>query len=182
MPMMSMGATYTEGAASVAGHSVDSWSMEFQFDENNPAVMQMQMAMMMIAGPGGFGGFMAELDHSLVMTMSKNPRLMESAIEAAEHGGGIGNNPAILAAAEHLPANRALEMYVGVEEMFVMFGAMAAMGQLPIQVDLPETVPAIAMGLSIGRGGALGMVFVPMEVLEVAGQLAGQGGGTENDF
>ncbi len=183
MPMVSMGATYTEDAASVADHSVDSWSMEFQFDENNPNVMQMQMAMMMIAGPGGFGGFIAELDNSIVMTMSKNPRLMESAIEAAEHGGGIGDNPAIRAAAEYLPANRALEMYVGVEEMFVMFGAVAAMGQLPIQVDLPDTAPPIAMGLGIDRGGALGTLFVPMEVLEVAGQLAEQqGGGMNNDF
>ncbi|MCH7962126.1 MAG: hypothetical protein IIC49_07300 [Planctomycetes bacterium] len=186
MPMMSMGATYTEDAASVAGHAVDTWSMEFQFDQNNPAVIQMQMAMMMIAGPGGFGGFIAELDRSMVMTMSLNPRLMESAIEAAEHGGGMGDNPMILAAAEHLPANRALEMYVGVEEMFVMFGALAAMIQLPIQVDLPDDVPAIAMGLSIVRGGALGMVFVPHEVLEVAGQLAdqlpGQGVGMESDF
>ncbi|MCH9057817.1 MAG: hypothetical protein IIB55_04215 [Planctomycetes bacterium] len=186
MPMMSMGATYTEDAASVAGHAVDTWSMEFQFDQNNPAVIQMQRAMMMIAGPGGFGGFIAELDRSMVMTMSLNPRLMESAIEAAEHGGGMGDNPMILAAAEHLPANRALEMYVGVEEMFVMFGALAAMGQLPIQIDLPDDVPAIAMGLSIGRGGALGMVFVPHEVLEVAGQLAdqlpGQGVGMESDF
>lgn len=186
MPMMSMGATYTEDAASVAGHSVDTWSMEFQFDQNNPAVMQMQMAMMMIAGPGGFGGYIAELDHSMVMTMSLNPRLMESAIEAAEHGGGIGDNPMILAAAEHLPANRALEMYVGVEEMFVMFGAVGAMMQMPMQVDLPDLIPHIAMGLSIGRGGALGMLFVPREVLEVAGQLAdqfpGQGGGMESDF
>ena len=186
MPMMSMGATYTEDAASVAGHSVDTWSMEFQFDQNNPAVIQMQFVMSLIAGPGGFGGFIAELDRSMVMTMSLNPRLMESAIEAAEHGVGLGNNPMILAAAEHLPANRALEMYVGVEEMFVMFGAVAAMMQMPMQVDLPEPVPHIAMGLSIGRGGALGMVFVPREVLEVAGQLAdqfpGQGGGMESDF
>ena len=60
------------------------------------------------------------------------------------------------------------------------------MMQMPMQVDLPEPVPHIAMGLSIGRGGALGMVFVPREVLEVAGQLAdqfpGQGGGMESDF
>jgi hypothetical protein len=182
VPMVGFDGSYTKEATTIAGHDVDAWSLGFEFDSNDPSMMQAQMIVPLLFGPGGFGGFSTAVEGGLVETMSQNPRLMEAAIEAAQNGGGLSTNESIRSVAKYLPSNRAFEFYIGAEEVFTMAGALAAMGQLPADFELPEGVPPIATGFGYNDGGAQAAVFVPIEVIQFGAQVGEMMGGMGGDF
>ena len=177
VPMVLFEGTYTENVTTIAGHDVNVWSMDFDFDSTDPTLMPIQMVIQLLVGPGGLGGFIATVDGGVVSTMSQNPRLMEDALDAATNGGGLSTNEDIVSASKYLPSNRAFEFYLGLDELFSMAGAFSTMGMLPIDLELPEGVPPLAAGFGYSNGGARGTIFIPVELIEFAGQMNEMTGG-----
>ncbi len=177
LPMVEFDSSYTKEVRTIAGHEVDAWSLGIELDASDPPMMQAQMIVPMLFGPGGLGGFSAVVEGGLVETMSQNPKLMEDALEAATNGGGLSTNESVMSVSKYLPSNRAFEFYIGAEEIFSMAGALAAMGQMPMDFELPEGVPPIATGFGYSDGGAHAALFVPMEVIEFGLQINQMMGG-----
>jgi len=73
-------------------------------------------------------------------------------------------------------------LYLGSQELFSMAGAFAAMGQLPMDFELPEGVPPVAAGIGFQGGGAETTVFIPSQVIEFAGQMAMMAAPPPDDF
>ncbi|MCW5776416.1 MAG: hypothetical protein KIS87_08270 [Phycisphaeraceae bacterium] len=177
--------SYTPGAGEAAGVKYDAWSMTMSIDFNAPNAMeaqQMQQAMMMMFGPtGGPSGFLAATEGGLVQTMSRNSQLLTMAIESAKSGNGLGAEKGIASVAEHLPAGRSFEAYVGVQKVMESVGSvMAMMGGFPMpRVD--GELPPIGLAASTHDAGLRATVYMPNKVMDVFRQL-GEVFGGEDDF
>lgn len=174
--------TFERGAAQVEGVDLHRWGMKMTFDPAEPSAQQAQMGMMMVFGPaGGPSGFHAAVDNGLITTFSQNTPLMGSAIRAAKAGDGLGQSPAILAAAGHLPENAAMQLFIGtgaiaqqVSGVMAMFGAGVDLG------DVGDLSP-ISIGAAMQDGGGLVRLHVPADVLELTTRLAEMGQAQQGD-
>jgi hypothetical protein len=159
--------TYKPEAAEIAGVKVDSWTMNMEFDPNDPVAAQGQMMMGMLMGQGGLAGMSAAVDSGLVTVMSQNTPLMTSAIEAAKSGKNtLGDDALLKDAASHLPADRTMEVYVGVKALMdAGVGAMAMFGGGP-EIKVPAQLSPIAIGGTMNHGGVDLRFFVPSDVIK----------------
>lgn len=169
--------TYEEGAAEAGGAKIDKYSMLGQVDPNSPMAMQMQQAMMMMYGAaGGPSGFVAPVEGGVIQTMTPNTPLVTAAMESAKTGKGLSEHAELKAVADKLPANRAMEMFIGVRSILDMIGPF-----LPIAADAPAVIPPIGMGLAATEGGGQFRVYVPNAVLETIAGFAEEAAGEEMD-
>lgn len=184
---VSLTTSYKAGAATVAGTSADEWQVGMKTDPNSPAAQQSQMMMVTLFGPKGSpGGYVAAAKSGVVMTMSKNSPLLESALKAAGGDGPFfSSDPGVQAVAAKLPAGRIFEVYVGVKDILNMVLPFAAMfGAGPIQVDIPADLAPIGMGGTSQDGTMRISTYMPTAVLKTFSSLAhemNQGGGDGQD-
>lgn len=168
-------ASYKAGAKEVAGVKADEWELKMEPDPNDPAAMQMQMAMgMFLGGDGTMKGYAASVDGAVIQTMSLNTPLLESAVKAAADGKGLGEDAGIKLVSGMLPANRSAELYIGTRELMETVQNFMAMFGSPAEFKLPETLPPIGVG-AVTEGGAFRVRFVlPNEVMKTLGEVAKQ--------
>lgn len=164
--------SYQDGATTISNTSIDSWSVRMQFDPNVPEAAQVQMITSTIFGPeGGPSGYVAQTDDGVIMTLSRNSQLMERAISAAREGNGLGTNETMRRIAEHLPADSTFEGYLNVGGVLRSVGGMMAMMGMPMQLDLPENMPPVAMGATTNDGGVRTKIFVPTDVMKAVREI-----------
>ncbi|MBL9000489.1 MAG: hypothetical protein JNK25_05070 [Phycisphaerae bacterium] len=166
--------TYKAGTAEVSGIKVDSWSMTMDIDQNDPTAMQAQMMSSMLFGMGEFGGMNAPVDGGVVSTYSMNTPLLTSAIEAAKTGNGLASASDIKEAASRLPADRSLELHIGVKPLLDAALGLAAMFGGGPDVTLPEKISPISIGASTTNGGMVLRVVLPMDTMKAFGDIAKQ--------
>ncbi len=169
--------SYTEGAQEIAGKKVDTYTLQMMPDPaaaQNQAMAQMGMpaGMMpqLLYGPaGGPSGFVAAGKDYVVVTASPNTPQLTNAIKAAEGENGLLANPGVRAVSDALPANRGLEVYVGLDQILNVVGPMAQMftGQ-PFQ-QAPVSAP-IALAAAPEDGGVLLRVYLPDQAIKSANQ------------
>lgn len=182
-PGMTMKTTYTRDALSVAGASVDSWTVGMQLDPDSPMAQQMQMGMMGLFGPtGGPSGYMAEIDGGVVGTLSQNRRLLETAINAARGGDGLADRAEMKAASSNLRGNNIAELYVGVGNILSTVTSVMGMMGMAMDVDIPANVGSVPLAVGSMEGGVRIRTFVPTNVIVTVSELAAyfqamQGGG-----
>lgn len=175
---------YTDGAGEAAGTKYDAWSMTMSIDFNAPNAMeaqQMQQGMMLMFGPtGGPSGFLAATEGGLVQTMSRNSQLLAKAIESAKSGKGLGAEKGIASVAEHLPAGRSFEAYVGVQRVMESVGSMMAMmGGFPMP-RVEGELPPIGIAATTHDAGLRATVYLPNKVMDVFKQLGDAFGGEDD--
>ncbi|MEQ8846008.1 MAG: hypothetical protein RIB58_14265 [Phycisphaerales bacterium] len=162
--------SYRPEARTIEGVTVDEWGVATNIDaENNEQAMQAQMAMSMMFGSNGLGGYMASSDNGVVMTMSRNSQMLTQAMATANDGGGLGTNAELNAISNKLPENRALEMYIGVDKLLgigaAFLGEVPPMPPVGIVAASGDGTAEIALHISpavISKGMELGMMFGAM--------------------
>ena len=167
--------TYRPEARTIEGVTVDEWGMTTNIaGEANEQAMQAQMAMSMVMGSNGLGGYLASSDNGVVMTMSRNSQMLTQALESANNGGGLGANAELSAISNRLPQNRAFELYIGVDRLLgvgaAFLGEIPPMPPVGIVAASGDDTAEIALHISptvIAKGMELGMMF---------GALGGMGG------
>lgn len=164
--------SYRPEARVIEGVTVDEWGMQTNFEgEPNEQTMQAQMAMSMLMGSNGMGGYITSTDKGVVMTMSRNSQMLTQTLGTAKNGGGLGVNAEIAAISAKLPDNRAMEMYIGVDKLLGIgaaflgeippmppVGIVAASGQDTAEIALHISPVVIAQGMQLGMmfGGGMG--------------------------
>jgi hypothetical protein len=155
-----------------AGRPVQSWSVRMQPERGNPAAQQAAQMQMMLFGPAGMGGFAAKSERGVVMTFSRNSDLLQQSLNAANTDAGLRQEGGIQAVQQHLPEGRTFEAYIGLRHILeTALGFMGMMGAAPMDFDVPETMPPIAMGATTSSGGVRMAMFVPAEVISTIREL-----------
>lgn len=159
--------SYRPEARVIDGVTVDEWGVATNIDgEANEQAMQAQMAMSMMFGSNGLGGYIAPADNGVVMTMSRNSQMLTQTLGTAKNGGGLGASDAISAISAKLPDNRALEFYIGVDHLLgigaAFLGEIPEMPPVAIVAASGDGTAEIALHVSpavIAKGMELGMMF-----------------------
>lgn len=176
---VSTNTTYRPEARTIDGVTVDEWGVATNIEgDANEQAMQAQMAMSMVFGSNGLGGYVAPSKNGVVMTMSRNSQMLTQTLSAADNGGGLGASDAISAISARLPDNRAFEMYIGVDNLLrigeAFLGDIPPMPPVGIVAASGDGTAEIALHISpavVSQGMQLGMQFGPM-----------MGGGPGMDF
>ena len=159
--------SYEAGAGSVDGVSLDGYSV--QMDAGDAMNMQMKSMMQMFFGAGNNGpaGFVAKADKGVVVTMAKNSTLAGEAIKAANGADGLGANASIKSVAAELPSGRTAEVYLGVGKLAEMAFSVMAMQMGPVDIEIPEDLAPVGIGVASQQGGVDIRLFAPTSVLEL---------------
>jgi len=163
---------YTESAKEVAGQSVDSWSMSIEGDPQMK--MQMEQGMTMMFGPAGPGGYIAEVEGGVLMTMSRNTRLLESGIESAKNKGGLAENKILADVNDLLSPNPSAVSYLGVGAILEQASPFMAMFMPGLEIDQDQlrTMPPLAGSLSFADRGMQASFAVPAPTVKTGIDIA----------
>jgi hypothetical protein len=164
-----------------AGRQVQSWSVRMQPERGNPTAQQAAQVQMMMFGPTGMGGFVARGERGVITTFSRNSDLLEQALNAANTDAGLSQEEGIRAISQNLPQGRTFEAYIGVRHILeTALGFMGMMGGGPVDFEVPETMPPVAMGGTTSEGGVRMTMFVPTEVMSALRELQESMGGDDD--
>lgn len=186
---MSIDTNVSPDAISIDGTSLTSYGMTFQMDPDamggGMMPMDPSMVMGMVFGPsGGPAGYIGEVKNGVIQTLTQGPSLTKRALAAATSGEGLGTGERISRVADALHADRAAEIYVGVDEILNAVGPMLMMfGAIP-DFEPMNAMDPIALGMTFDNGGLVGRVHVPMTTFETLLTLVpdeAMGGGGNND-
>lgn len=176
---MSITTTYEPASADAAGMKVDTWQEKMSPSANGDGG-QMAMVLPMIYGPaGGPGGYIAKVDGGLYQTFSKNTALLEKAVGTGKGEEALSKDKATAQVGERLPRDRILEVFIGVKSILETVQPLLAMAGMPMDFEVPATLPPVGMGIGPEEGVARIGLYVPAPVIKtVAKMVAGmQGGG-----
>jgi len=170
--------TFESGGGKVGGKAVDTWGMRMQIDPNNPAAQQLGQMQMMLFGPTGLSGYIAQTDGGVVMTYAKNSDLMTKALDAAKAKNGLNSDAGVKSVSDQFPAGRSFEAYIGVHSILeTALGFAGMMGAAPPDFQLPDNLPPIGISGTTADGGVRMTAFMPTKVMLTIKSLAEQMGG-----
>lgn len=195
---MTISTNVTPDAVTINGTSLTSYGMRFQVDPNAAAAMggampgmDPAMAMQMVFGPaGGPAGYLGEVKNGVIQTLTQGPELTKRAIAAANSGEGLGTNDRMQRVAKALHADRAAEVYIGVDEILNTVGPMLMMfGAIP-DFQQVDAIDPVGLALTFDNGGIVGQLHMPMDTFKTivkmvpndAGNNRGRGGDDGFDF
>jgi hypothetical protein len=149
---------------------VDSWTTTMTFDPNDAQAGQMEMGLNMILGGNQVSNMAAAVDGGMIVTMSKNSRLMRSAVTASKGGPGMISDESLRSVQAMLPAKRSFEAYVSVK------GVMEAVrdSMMMDEADMPLPARTAPLGLAgTTNGGAMTLrLVVPADAMPVIAEAA----------
>ncbi|MEM8782953.1 MAG: hypothetical protein AAGE65_08870 [Planctomycetota bacterium] len=153
---------WTENSLTLDGVDVHQYDLKLELP---PQLMAELGPAAMMMGNAGTSGYIAGIDGKVIVTTVSDPQLMTEGIDAVKNGGGLGAADAVGEAREALPEGAVMEMFVsldGIAEAVNPFMMMFAGG---MQLEVPEDISPIAMGLGT-EGTAMGAkVVVPTSAL-----------------
>jgi len=158
----------TEGAKTVDGVKLDSYSMSVTPDPNNPQAAQMQQMMAMIYGPNGMGGLMGVVDNkTFIALQGANDKLISDAIAAAKSQKDVlGSSKGVQSVSGQLPKQRMLEEYIALDNI-VSAGVRYAQGfGLQVKMKLPQDLPPIGVAAGTEGPAIRGEVFIPSQTVQ----------------
>ncbi len=161
-------ATCDTSAKTIAGVTVDAWSMRMTPDPEAPEAAQMNMVLPMIFGPNmGPSGYYAAVEGGIISTLSQNDDLMARAIEAARTGQGLGENAKVRGALANHPDGTFAIALIDVGTITQQVMQMAAMMGQQVPVEVPKDMAPVSVSLSAADGGLEGRVHLPKSMLEL---------------
>lgn len=162
---------WTEGEKEVAGMKVDTYEARLTPSDDNP--MAAQFGAMIFGPAGGPSGYIAKVDGGVITTMSKNSALMASAIAASKGEKSLGAETVITQVGDKMPRGRAAELYIGAKGILDTILPAAAMFGMPVPaLDIPETLPPLALGITPQAGTLQGSIYLPAPTLKVIAEVA----------
>lgn len=166
--------SYEVAAREIAGQSVDVYSMKMTSSDVNIGP-QLDMMTMAMYGPSGANGFVATGNSGLLMTMTRNSRLMEAAINAAKGQSAAFNaSDSTRAVSDRLPPGRILEGYIGLKGIADNALPMLAM-QFggAIDLEVPENLSPIGFAAATADGGMSFGIVIPNDSMAFIARLSG---------
>lgn len=177
--------TYQPDAVEVSGAKASKATVKIEPGIDSDPMVGQVMAMMM--GPTQqIEMLSAPVNGGVVTTMSNNPPLLASAIDAAKSGTGLGADKGVKAIREMLPGNRVMEGYFGTKAVLDTAVPMLAMMGMGDEIDVPASMNPMGFAMTSGEGGMSLTMVIPADNLkffsEIAKQMqAMQGGGDMGD-
>lgn len=172
-----------KGPAEVNGKKADAWSMRLL---PNPDAPEMAQAMVYIYGlAGGPNGYSVRGENFLVQTYAKSTEQLNAAVKAANGENGLTTDTFVKQVGEQLAPGRAAEIFISTKTVIDSVLPLAGAFLGGVQVDLPEQLPPVALGISTDAGAARSTVYIPNSVIKAfadiakAVQAAQAGGGEE---
>lgn len=166
--------SYQAGAKEVNGVKVDKWTNKMETDPNSPMAMQVEMMKSFVFGSEGkLSGYVAPAEGGVITTMSENSELLKSALEAAKGGKNITSDPSFASAQSLLIGNRVVEGYIGTKSLMETIGGLMSMYGGP-EMQAPDKVSPIAMGLVSDSGGMAFRLAMPTDVIQMIANTAGK--------
>lgn len=132
-------------------------------------------------GARGLNGFVKQRDDGIVVTFSQRPDVYSRALEAASGAKSLAQDDTVRSIEEWLPAERDVEVMVGVGQLVNLVGQIAASFTSEEQAKsmlpaVPRDANPLALAVEIGEGRARVVTVVPADVLKAAAAARGQGG------
>ncbi len=159
-------------AVTIDGVALTSYGVTFKVDPNAMQGMGAMpidptMMMQMMFGPtGGPAGYLGEVEGGIIQTLTQGPELTKRAITAAKQGKGLTTNAGLARVAAAMPADRAAEIYIGVDEILNAVGPMMMMfGAIP-EFEPVDALDPIGLAMTFDDGGFVGRAHMPNATLQ----------------
>lgn len=166
---------------------IDVWTTNFEFDEADEDGGQLAMAMGMIMGGTQITNMAAPVENGVYYTMSRNSRLVRSAVNVSKSGQGQETDPLLAKAREGLPEKRSFEFYLGVKP--VMEAVRDTMMLEEADLPIPAGAPPIAAAGTTHGGAMVVRLFMHRDSMKAVDKTVetlraglGGGGGGETQF
>lgn len=124
-------------------------------------------------GSRGLNGLVKQREDGLVFTFSQRPDVYGRAVEAAAGTKGLSTDDTVRSIEEWLPAQRDVEVMVGVGPLVGLVGQIASsfVSEEQVRSMLPAVdrdAAPVAIAAEIGAGRAAVVTVIPAEVLKIA--------------
>ena len=158
----------TEGAKTVDGVKLDSYSMTITPDPNNAQAAQVQQMMGMIYGPQGMGGLMGVIDNkTFVAFQGANDKLIADGIAAAKSQKDVlSTSQGVQSVSAQLPKQRWLEEYIALDNIVSSGVRYAQAFGLPVKMKVPQDLPPIGIAAGTEGPALRGEVFIPSQTVQ----------------
>lgn len=152
----------------VDGVTLQSYTMKFNFDPNDPQSAQAQQMITMMYGRDGMKGVMGAVnDNTFLTATGASEQMLADAIAAAKKDeNNLDRTAGVRKLAGELPKQRAMEFYVAVDNIArAVVNAMKQQG-VAVQFKLPPNLPPIAV--SAGTEGSTARVegVIPTQLIQ----------------
>jgi len=124
-------------------------------------------------GSRGLNGLVKQREDGLVVTFSQRPDVYGRAVEAAAGAKGLAADDTVRSIEEWLPAQRDVEVMVGVGPLVGLVGQIASsfVSEEQVRSMLPAVdrdAAPVAVAAEIGAGRAAVVTVIPAEILKIA--------------
>jgi len=132
-------------------------------------------------GSRGLNGFVKQRDDGVVVTFSQRPDDYSRALEGAAGTKSLAQDDTVASIEEWLPAERDVELMIGVGQLTNLIGQIAASFTSEEQAKsmlppIPRDANPLAVAIEIGDGRARVVTVVPADVLKAAAAARGGSG------
>ncbi len=188
--VMKINGKYSSDVLQIEGVSVDDYQLQYELPPQIMQEMGPAAPFMMMMGATGQSGYVAAKGDYVITTNSRDAKLLKQALAGLDQNAGMGTGDGIEKVRRTAGFGPSMyETYISVSGIVdgTVNMMMAMMGQQPFPV--PNDLPPVATALGLANGGAIGRMFVPMEVLKfgkdtfdhATGMMGPQGGGEGQD-
>jgi hypothetical protein len=133
-----------------------------------------------IFGSRGLNGLIRSSSDGVVVTFSQRPDVFARAIEASQGSKALASDATVQSIEEWLPAQRDLELMVGVGQLVTLGRQIASsfVSEEQLKQTLPEVdkgAEPVAVSVDVGEGRVRGVVVVPAAVIKMGAGLGARG-------
>lgn len=157
---------FKKNALELDGQQVHQYSMKTNFPPEVAAQMGPFLDML-----GTQSGYIAKSKSGIVTTVGADPTLLREALKTAEGGSKLGNNEGVMNISKQLGPDRVTEMYINVGELGKMVLGFVRMFNPQINVQLPQNMDPIGVGVSAGHNGMATRAFIPMSIIKTTSDM-----------
>ena len=121
----------------------------------------------LVFGPRGMMGLAKEVPNGLVLTFSRRPDVLQRAIDSASGGQSLASDPVISAMRGWMVPNPDLEAFVDIGRIGKLARQMTKLipGANGMPIPIPENIPPVGFGMSVGDATVEMGIVVPSEVI-----------------
>ncbi len=160
--------TFTVGAKTIDGVTLDQMQTEFTGDPANPDAAQMQQMMKMMYGPDGVKVFTGAVDaNTRIISMGVTDETIQTLITSAKtKDDALAKTEGVKLVSDELPKNKQMVMYLAVDNVLTTGLKYASTMGMNLPINIAPNQPPV--GMSIGTEGTAVRVdtFIPTQLVK----------------
>ncbi|HZZ41390.1 MAG TPA: hypothetical protein VFE58_00500 [Tepidisphaeraceae bacterium] len=160
--------TLTPNAKTIEGVSFDRVQTQFNFGNNTPQGAQAQQMLNILYGPDGLNLYSGKVDDKhVVVAAGANDAMIAKTVQSAKaNADAVGKLEQLKMVNAQLPASRLAVFYFPIDNLVTTGVAYAKQFGLPIQIQLPPTLPPIGASHSTEASAYRLDGFVPAPLVQ----------------